>query len=59
MNKFLYGLVALTAIVLAGCGEQVRIRDDFRLIASSFADPPSAYRCMPLWVWNGTVTVKM
>ena len=30
--------------------------DNFATLESLFADPPSEYRSMPLWVWNGKVT---
>ena len=51
-------LLILFASILAGCQKQNDINDDFCAIESSFADPPSAYRSMPLWVWNGKVTEK-
>jgi hypothetical protein len=31
-------------------------KDSFSSLEASFADPPSQYRSMPLWVWNGKVT---
>ena len=33
-----------------------QIKDDFSAIETLFVNPPSAYRSMPLWVWNGKVT---
>jgi len=52
----MYCLLIVFAFVLTGCQGQTGTQDDFQLIASSFADPPSAYRSMPLWVWNGQMT---
>ena len=40
----------------AGSNEKAVTEDDFKSIEMSFVDPPSEYRSMPLWVWNGKVT---
>ena len=58
-KNVLYGfsLLITLSFILTGCGEQ-KENDDFSSIASYFVDPPSAYRSMPLWVWNGQVTEK-
>ena len=50
------GLMVLFAFMWAGCQPQRDYSDGFSSIEPYFADPPSAYRCMPLWVWNGKVT---
>ena len=53
-------LLSTIALVLAGCQEDNisgKIKNDFHSIESHFVNPPSAYRSMPLWVWNGQVTI--
>ena len=54
------GLSLLVLFLLAGgCQEEKggdKIQDDFSAIETHFANPPSAYRSMPLWVWNGQMT---
>jgi len=55
-------MVCLTLLIalsfgLMGCeADSSKLKDDFRSIETHFANPPSAYRSMPLWVWNGQVT---
>ena len=51
-------LVALFLAFMSGCNEHKNpgIDDNFAGLESMFADPPSEYRSMPLWVWNGKVT---
>ena len=52
-------LFVVMFVALAGCGDnsgKAIAGDDFKSIESLFADPPSEYRSMPLWVWNGKVT---
>lgn len=56
-----YYIILLFALLsgLAGCGQQHEgnaVEDHFASIEALFKDPPSAYRSMPLWVWNGKVT---
>lgn len=54
---FLSGLFVLT---LSCCdsnnSNNIDSTDNFATLESLFADPPSEYRSMPLWVWNGKVT---
>ena len=57
-QQIMCGLLAFVAVIMSGCQGNEGVNDDFRQIASSFADPPSEYRSMPLWVWNGKVTEK-
>ena len=52
-------LLVVMLVALAGCGDnsgKAITEDDFKSIESLFADPPSEYRSMPLWVWNGKIT---
>jgi len=66
MNKQtkIYCIYFLSVIFLAlttGCESNSgnsMTKDDFASIESSFVNPPSEYRSMPLWVWNGKVTEK-
>ena len=51
-------LLIVWVLAFAGCQDQKGNLDDFGSIESSFVNPPSAYRSMPLWVWNGQVTEK-
>ncbi|MDR1937230.1 MAG: hypothetical protein LBQ73_01860, partial [Tannerellaceae bacterium] len=48
------GLISLLAMITS-CGDKNK-KDSFSILEASFADPPSQYRSMPLWVWNGKVT---
>ncbi|MDR0348024.1 MAG: hypothetical protein LBH90_00845 [Tannerella sp.] len=45
-------------ILAFGCnnGNDTERADHFATCTALFADPPSEYRSMPLWVWNGKVT---
>ena len=45
-------------ISLSGCQDKGKqgVKDDFASIETLFENPSSAYRSMPLWVWNGQVT---
>ncbi|MDR1879481.1 MAG: hypothetical protein LBQ78_00935 [Tannerellaceae bacterium] len=57
-NFLICALIGLSAIATS-CGDQQKkdAREDrFSVLETSFADPPPAYRSMPLWVWNGKVT---
>jgi len=53
---FVVGILAMSS----GCDENKNpgIEDSFATLESMFIDPPSEYRSMPLWVWNGKVTEK-
>ena len=54
-------LFAVILIALTGCLSDEKsdvTKDDFKTIESLFENPPSEYRGMPLWVWNGKVTEK-
>jgi hypothetical protein len=56
MRKQMYVfLLSALVFVLTGCAEQ-NGKDSFASIETLFKDPPSEYRSMPLWVWNGKVT---
>jgi hypothetical protein len=51
--------ISLTVAALSGCQGQRgnnAVEDDFTSVGALFGDPPSEYRSMPLWVWNGKVT---
>ena len=52
---------AAILIVLTGCvcnEKSKATKDDFKTLEALFENPPSEYRTMPLWVWNGKVTEK-
>ncbi|MDR2919764.1 MAG: hypothetical protein LBV72_10425 [Tannerella sp.] len=51
---FLSGMFILT--LSCDDGNNSEGKDNFATLESLFADPPSEYRSMPLWVWNGKVT---
>ena len=59
-QKKIYYVCFLSVILMAltGCADSniAVTGDDFKSIESSFVNPPSEYRSMPLWVWNGKVT---
>jgi hypothetical protein len=56
-NLFVSCLAGLF-VVLSGCESRTdsEVKDDFSVLESMFADPPSEFRGMPLLVWNGQVT---
>lgn len=49
-------LYTLFLTFIAGCHDRMGTDDDFASIEKLFADPPSEFRTMPLWVWNDQVT---
>jgi len=55
---YVFNIIILFSLIGAGCQSERAYSDDFSSIESNFADPPSEYRCMPLWVWNGKMTEK-
>ena len=62
-QKKIYCALFLSVVLMAfiGCADSNNnavTGDDFKSLESSFVDPPSKYRSMPLWVWNGKVTEK-
>jgi hypothetical protein len=56
MQEHFYISFLLIIMLFTECQDNNKVMDSFESIESLFAEPPSEYRSMPLWVWNSKVT---